>query len=272
MKMKKSIKFLAIILVMGILVITGCQKDPVVNPPVVSTGKLLVAEASAGDYDVKMYANDSLYMGFNYVYFKIKNTATNTDLTAATLTLKPMMDMGTMRHSAPFENPAAGLVDGYYKGAVVFIMPSSLGTWSLDVNVLESASSTVQTVTLSPKILTPSTPKMISFESKKDSAKIFVSLVEPDTAVSGVQDYEIAIHTKQSMMNFPAVTNYTVVITPEMPTMGHGSSNNVNPTHSINGHYSGKVNLSMGGLWRIHMHLEEGADTIANDVTLDINL
>jgi hypothetical protein len=54
-----------------------------------------------------------------------------------------------------------------------------------------------------------------------------------------------------------------------MPTMNHGSPNNVNPVHKGNGHYKGKVNFTMTGLWRLHFTLKAG-DAIAKADSLDI--
>jgi len=51
---------------------------------------------------------------------------------------------------------------------------------------------------------------------------------------------------------------------PEMPAMGHGSPNNVNPVAIGNGHYKGKVNFTMTGLWQVNLDFMMGAD-LADD-------
>ncbi|MDZ7648356.1 MAG: FixH family protein [Cytophagales bacterium] len=43
-----------------------------------------------------------------------------------------------------------------------------------------------------------------------------------------------------------------------MPSMGHGSPNNVNPTHSSKGSYKGKVNFTMTGDWRLNLNISQG--------------
>ena len=64
------------------------------------------------------------------------------------------------------------------------------------------------------------------------------------------------------MMTFPAEDNFSITMTPEMPSMGHGSPNNVNPVLTKNGHYKGKVNFTMTGDWRINLVLnKEGKST-----------
>lgn len=71
-------------------------------------------------------------------------------------------------------------------------------------------------------------------------------------------------------MNFPPVSDLTVEITPEMPSMGHGSPNNVNPVYIENGHYKGKVNFTMTGDWRIHLTLKKGDRLITNKAFFDL--
>jgi hypothetical protein len=46
-----------------------------------------------------------------------------------------------------------------------------------------------------------------------------------------------------------------------MPSMGHGSPNNINPLHIKNGHYKGKVNFTMTGDWRINLVLNKDGKT-----------
>ncbi len=50
-----------------------------------------------------------------------------------------------------------------------------------------------------------------------------------------------------------------------MPSMEHGSPNNLNPTDFGNGHYKGKVNFTMTGMWRINIDIYDG--TVAKDTT-----
>lgn len=65
------------------------------------------------------------------------------------------------------------------------------------------------------------------------------------------------------MMEFPADSSLTVTLTPEMPSMDHGSPNNVDPVHVGKGHYKGKVNFTMTGLWQLNLDFMQG-DAIAD--------
>jgi len=98
-----------------------------------------------------------------------------------------------------------------------------------------------------------------------------ISLVMPVAWKVGNNVFEITVNMMQDMMNFPVCSDLTVEITPEMPSMGHGSPNNVNPVYVSNGHYVGSVNFTMTGDWRIHMVLKKGSRIISNKAFFDIN-
>jgi hypothetical protein len=73
------------------------------------------------------------------------------------------------------------------------------------------------------------------------------------------------------MMDWPYEPYLAVEIEPEMPSMNHGSPNNVNPTHIGDGHYKGVVNFTMTGWWRVNMKIKDGEGNIlTDDVYFDI--
>src|SRR5690606_20319250 len=95
--------------------------------------------------------------------------------------------------------------------------------------------------------------------------KLVISYLLPQNPKVGVNDMEITIHERITGMNFIPVNDYTVLMDPQMPSMGHGSPNNVNPESIGNGHYKGKVNFTMTGMWRINLDIFDGAT--AKDTT-----
>ena len=55
-----------------------------------------------------------------------------------------------------------------------------------------------------------------------------------------------------------------------MPAMQNmTSSNNQNPVLSANGHYVGKVNLTMTGDWKLDIDLLNGQTTIVTDAGIE---
>ncbi|MFN3446260.1 MAG: FixH family protein, partial [Bacteroidia bacterium] len=176
---------------------------------------------------------------------------------------------GTMKHSAPVENSSDSVpADQLFKSAVVFSMG---GAWTLDINFHNHLNNKEGKGVLALNVTNPTTAVMRNFiVAADDSARLFVSLVQPASPKIGLNDFEITIHKKADMMNYPAVENYTVEIEPEMPSMGHGSPNNVNPVHTTNGHYLGKVNFTMSGLWRVHLTIKKNGVLLSNDQYFDI--
>jgi hypothetical protein len=74
------------------------------------------------------------------------------------------------------------------------------------------------------------------------------------------------------MMSFPPAEDLTIEIEPEMPSMDHGSPNNVHPVHFADGHYVGKVNFTMTGWWRIHMVIKKDGELLTDEAYMDITL
>lgn len=54
-----------------------------------------------------------------------------------------------------------------------------------------------------------------------------------------------------------------------MPSMGHGSPNNVNPVHIEKGHYRGKVNFTMTGEWQIKLKVFKNGVLLRDDLMFE---
>ena len=72
------------------------------------------------------------------------------------------------------------------------------------------------------------------------------------------------------MMDYPAVDGMNIMFEPTMPSMGHGSPNNVNPVFTTKGHYKGKVNFTMTGDWRLDFTISGDGSTFANHAIIDV--
>lgn len=254
-----------------VLLLSACSKDES-EPfnPVANLFKIAGGAAGSSGLTIDIYAKKpTLYSGYNKLYFLITKSD-GSRLNNANITLMPMMDMGMMQHSAPFENPAAQAVNEIFPGSVVFTMPSTGGTWTLDVAVTDPATSQSGTYTANLQIESPTEARIKSFTSAHNGEKFHVAVIEPAVPFIGINDFEIAIYKGVSMMSYPADSSLTVMHTPEMPTMGHGSPNNVHPTHIGNGHYKGKVNFTMTGYWKVNMDYFHGAEVADTTQFFDI--
>ena len=85
-------------------------------------------------------------------------------------------------------------------------------------------------------------------------------------AAAGKQPFEVLAFRKQDMSTETPLDDLTLQITPEMPTMGHGSPGNVNPTSQGNGHYLGTVNFTMSGPWTVTVVAKRGQTVLGNVV------
>ena len=255
-------------ILLSTLLLVSCSKDDSPAPdPTAGLVKVADGFAAGAATRVQLYTESAaIETGYTRLYVLLKDSVSGAIVPDAHVHLMPMMDMGTMKHSAPVENPeTTEPTDGLFEGAVVFIMPSTGGSWTLTVEVHNHGTDKEGEFTTPLTVVQPTEAKLISYTGADDGGKYFIALIEPSKPKIGINDFEIGVYRKASMMSFPADSSLRFTIEPEMPTMGHGSPNNVNPTHLGQGHYQGKVNFTMTGLWRVHLDAMHG--TAVSDTT-----
>jgi hypothetical protein len=248
----KKISFSITIFILITLLIS-CKKNN--DTPEISTDNYIqLAEgyATGAATKVALLASNSALTGYNQLYIALYDSATNNYVDDAQIILSPLMNMGNMSHATPHENPSATRANNHlFPCSITFIMAS---TWELTVSVANLSNHKNGTVTLNLTVQDPSPATMFSFTSEADKASAyFIGFIPPTNPVVGMNDVEFVVYKQQSMMMFPADSSLTVNFEPVMPAMGHGSPNNVQPMHVGNGHYKGKVNFTMTGLWRMNM-------------------
>ena len=234
------------------------------TPSLVKIGETYILGAKA---KAVLYSKQSLQTGYNVIYVALFDSADGSALLKGHFNVTPMMDMGTMQHSDPVENSEDTVaVGGYFKSSVVFIMPGTAMQWSLNLSFHNHKNNLEGVGKLGVAVVEGNPVKIKSSVVVADSnAKVFISLIAPEKPQVGINYFEVVLHKKVSMMDFPAIEDYTIEIVPEMPTMGHGSPNNVNPVHVGMGHYLGKVNFTMTGLWKITLKLYKNGVLVSSD-------
>jgi len=265
----KTLLFKASLLLAIALYVSGCSDSDVItnngtnNPGLSGLIKVDSSYATGSRAIVALYASDSLKTGYNKFYVVLYDSATGTLITDSHVMIMPEMNMGMMSHSAPYENPASETaVDGKYPCAVVFIMPSdNTMPWKLDVMVHNHSAPGEPEGTASFNLAVSNNPTKFKSILTGDSTRLYLSYVQPKSPVVGINDFEFTLHKKVSMMSFPADSSYTSTIYPWMPSMGHGSPNNVDPSHIGMGHYNGDVNFTMTGDWQIKVYLHKNGQT-----------
>ncbi len=224
---------------------------------------------------VVVYSESSLKTGYNKLHTIVYDSASGTILKSGHLEIMPMMDMGSMQHSSPVENQESETpVNNFYESAVIFTMPSSsMGSWKLHVHFHNHSSDLEGEAELDVTVANQTPARVLtSVLAAYNNAKAVISLIPPAKWKAGLNDFEITIHKMATMEEFPAVEDYTVEIEPEMPSMGHGSPNNVNPVHTKDGHYMGKVNFTMSGLWHVKLKLFKNGTLVSEGLLFEITL
>ena len=282
--MKKVMYWALMLPLTASIILSGCKKEEddiiIPSPPVVITpvdGLTLVAKGTSDEanIDIRLYADQELFMGYNKIYTILLEKGTMKQIESAQVTYLPLMDMVTgVTHSCPTENPLlTDPVDGLFEGAAVFIMATSdMGAWRFGVNVVNLSNNVESFVEMEITVVMPPDVRIFSFQSPVDMKKIFITLAEPSKPITGINDLIVLAHYKESMTSFPALENLIIEFEPLMPSMGHGSPDNVNPVHMSDGHYQGEVNLSMPGWWELNMTIKDNSETILDDShVFDIN-
>ena len=253
------------------LSLAACEKDEDPGPEKVNLQSVVKAGSEAGHFTMELLAKETLFQGYNKLYLDIRKNSGNSRITQASVSLLPLMHMTTMTHAAPFENPKnTANDDGYFEGAVVFIMPSNPDEgWTLEVAIDAGGQKDTVIFTI-PVVNSLEEAREFNVVSESAGKTYFISLTEPSKPKVGLNDIEFTIHYRENMMSFPAAEDLSVTIEPEMPSMNHGSPNNVNPVHTGNGHYKGKVNFTMTGWWRVNIEVSKDGQPIGENLSFDI--
>jgi len=278
--MKTRINNIIIVLALTLLVM-GCENDNAdeKNSPLKGLIKLNEGYASGAAAKIEIWGSRNYFAGYNKLTVVVTDSLNPSQkITDAHIHFEPemtmVMGMMTKVHAAPVENPDEEAIDGVFSGAVAFIMPSVMdGSWKLKVGLHNHLADKEGEAEFDIMVDSPDPARIKSFVSNSsDSTKLFVSLLRPETPKVGINDIEFTVHSMENMMSFPAEEGYTLEIIPEMPNMGHGSPNNINPVSTDNGHYRGKVNFTMTGDWRINVNVLKEGTVVSNGLFFDINL
>ena len=115
------------------MVFTACKKDDVRPADIINKNK--IAEITSNDITTTLWSDsEALQTGYNRLYISLQDRQGN-EVKNAAVAYAPVMDMISMKHGSPAEQPLYNNELKLYEGAVVFTMPTSeMGTWKLDVS------------------------------------------------------------------------------------------------------------------------------------------
>lgn len=226
-----------------------------------------------GKYEIYAYSKTgSLHKGFNQLYFVATKKISGNYIKNFNLKdITPLMHMVKMDmyHSAPASDGIESFNDTYLavkRGWVSFLMESGdAGTWQLSYTAdVLGKSATLENVDINVAALPEGQEWLKSF--KVDNATYFISLANADELKTGTNTLKAYISRKGDDItkHYPIATEkFTVDIVPTMPDMGnHTSPDNTPLLPQEDGSYSGTLNLTMTGLWRIHLTVKDSSGNI----------
>ncbi len=252
---------------------------PTPTPEVADTKgltKIGTATTAAGATSLELYSKSTLYPGMNKLYVVAMDAASNELIKDGKVTFTPMMKMNSgMEHSAPVLNSTAAANDqGLYSGDVFFVMPSDAGSWMLKTKFMNNSTGTESEVSFDITVTQNSNRMMVSFmdTTTADSNAIFLSYALDEIPTVGSNELKIVAFTRKTMMSWPAADDLTIEFEPSMPSMGHGSPNNVNPSFKSSGTYVGTVNYTMTGKWRLDVTVKRNGKVLNDEIYFEYTL
>lgn len=252
----------------GLLALGACKKDDKEDFQTNSNNSsytLIASDTTDNDYIISLHIqSDGIEVGYTTLFVGVKDLEGN-NVSNANVSFEPEMDMGMMHHGAPVIQPVYKASSKFYEGVVVFTMPSGdMGTWTLSVDV--NGGSVTFPIEVEPS---KQNTKYVGSYLGIDGESYILSLKKPFDWQVGMNDITILIHQEVNHAYLP-VDDFEIFMDPQMTSMGHGSPNNISPTTIGNGFYTGKVNFTMTGDWRLNFDLIREGDTIVSGAYLDI--
>ena len=224
-----------------------------------------------GKYDITAYAGGAFHSGYNEIYFvATKKLSGNYVKNFEINNLTPLMYMVKMdmKHSTPvgavesFDNTILAVKRGW----VSFVMNTSdAGSWTLAYSAtVLGAKGETEPIDITVNALPDGQAWLKSF--KVDDNAYYLSLVNPTDWKTGTNEIVAYVSKK----NTPATTPYglanerfIIEIDPRMPDMGnHTSPDNTDLTRQDDGSHRGTINLTMTGLWRIHLTVKDSEGNV----------
>lgn len=241
------------------LISTGCDDNPVSNEDENQIELIMVSSKQSSQDQFTVMTTDSLAVGYNEIYIEVKDSEGDLRNLSSPI-IKPIMYMPTKTHSAPASETEIVEANGstYLKADIYFVMPSMEGSqWVLRVSGERADGSSMET-----EINVDVANSSLQHKMKVNDRMYILTYVQPKTPVVGGDEYEVAVHYKQDMMNFPALESAQVEIDPFMD-MGGGEGHGPTSVQAVadeqgNGRYKGDIVYNMSGEWQLTFSVTAG--------------
>ncbi|MBR4698472.1 MAG: FixH family protein [Prevotella sp.] len=221
-----------------------------------------LSRQSVEGYTLKVYARTAnLHVGYNDLYFAVEKTESGRHIKDFEVTaLSPLMDMGMMVHSTPIADKYDQIES--YPIFHTWVAPLMAGEWTLPISYrIKDLSGTLPGA---PVTIDPTPGGQVWLKSFKwNDQTYYLVLSNPldlKTGVNKVSAYVSKKGDNSALPYLPSTEVFTIDIYPTMPDMGnHTSPNNEALQPQDDGSYQGKLNLTMTGVWDIHLHVKDAS-------------
>jgi len=239
-------------LILLVLVFASCNKENPVTPEEKGNNYSKVLTVDSANLKIEMYNNNSslLYVGYNEIGFKV--FVDNAEKKTGFLKYTPIMFHTVGHgHSTPVQNEftydnSKGMFTGYV--CYSMLSDSSTSFWFADYNYNNE-------FTIKKKqfnVVLGVGNQMSIWLDLNTNILYYLTLISPKDPRVGLNDFKIILHQTTDNTVYNEVNNAQMYIRPWMPSHGHGSSSNINPTLTSHGKYEGKANLTMSGQWFVY--------------------
>lgn len=237
-----------------------------------------VSGIGVGHYTLKVYAKRSeLKVEHSELLFTVEKTENGQHVKDFQLSgLSPVMSMGAMnmKHSAPTAEDFQQVNNlPIYRTWIAPLMASDEQSfWELSFKyVIKGTAGTADNLRFN---VTPQTAGQNWIKSfKKEGRTYYLTLVGGDelkTGANTLRAYVTRTEDDKTLPYHPAPETFTIDIVPTMPDMGnHSSFGNTPLQKTDSGIYEGQLNLSMTGLWNIHLVVKTSDGTIVAGADTD---
>jgi len=252
--------FSVLFLFISISFLQGCKDDSVTNPPeptaVDTTGltRLGASYALGGAAQVVLYIEEPLHTGYNKIYAMLRDSTSGLLITDAHV-LPALSDhaIGGPVEGASEEADAGGL----FPFAIVLRDPQAVDHWNIKIGVHNHGhqGQPYGVASFGGLHIADNVGKFVE-KNLPGGPTIYLSYINPKNPVTGMNNFEFLINSTTDTLNFRTDTSYSISLKPVLLSNGTVSTGNVNPVPAGElRHYTGKVNLTAPGTWRINMYM-----------------
>lgn len=271
--LKMKLIYLLPILCISLFTIS-CSTDDDDTPTINEVeGLVKIQDFINNTHTIELYNETGLLStGYNNVTIRIKDNSNNSYFENANISWIPMMQMMSMQHSCP-KSTIIKVTDKntLYEGSVIYQMTGMNDSgWSITFNY--AIDNIEYTITEAISVTQADKQSVTTFIGT-DEVKYVAALIEPKDPIIGMNDLTVGLYKMESMMSFPAVENFTIMLDPRMPGMdNHSSPNNTDLSFdTTDSMYHGNMSLTMTGYWVLNLKLLNNEDALlkGEDVTTE---